>query len=78
MPTIVTLIEKTTDVSVFYSFSEEETHKDLKEIKANIKEELSFVFFDWNPKTKTKIVFENLAKYDNVFATIFSPPPELF
>jgi hypothetical protein len=77
MPTIVTLIEKNTDISVFYSFSEEEMHKDLKEVKANFKEELYFVFFDWNPKIKPKIIFENLAKHDNVFATIFSPPPEL-
>lgn len=77
MPTIVTLIEKNTDISVFYSFSEEEIQKDLKEIKANIKEEIPLVFFDWNEKTKTKIIFENVAKHDNVFGSIFSPPPEL-
>jgi hypothetical protein len=73
----VTLIEKNTDISFFYSFSEEDMHKDLKEIKANFKEEVHFVIFDWYPNTKSKIIFENLSKHDNVFATIFSPPPEL-
>ncbi len=69
-PTVVTLIKKQTDVSVFYSFSEEEIHK-------NMKEDTHFVFYDWNQPKNSKIVFENLSKHDNVFATIFSPPPEL-
>ncbi len=77
MPTIVTLIEKNTDTSIFYSFSEEELQKDLKEIKANIKDEPHIVIFDLNSKLKTKIIFENLSKHDNVFTSIFSPPPEL-
>ncbi len=75
-PTIVTLIEKNTDISVFYIFSEEDMHKDLKEIKANIKEEADFAIYYWYPCKKSKIIFENLSKHDNVFATIFSPPPE--
>ena len=76
-PTIVTLIEKQTDISIFYSFSEEEIHKELKEIKANLKEETRIVLLDWNQQKNTKIIFENLSKHDNVFAAIFSPPPEL-
>jgi len=75
-PTIVTLIEKNTDISVFYSFSEEEIHKNTKEIKANLHEDTHFVFFDWNQQSVSKIIFENLSKHDNVFEEIFSPPPE--
>jgi len=76
-PTIVTLIEKNTDVSVFYNFSEEEIHKNVKEIKANLNVDTSFVFFDWYQQKNSEITFENLSKHDNVFSTIFSPPPEL-
>ena len=76
-PTIVTLIEKHTDISTFYSFSEEEIYKEVKEIKANLKEESHIELTDWNNPKDINIVFENLSKHDNVFATIFSPPPEL-
>ena len=48
-----------------------------KEIKANFNEEICFVLLDWNQQKKANITFENLSKHDNVFATIFSPPPEL-
>jgi hypothetical protein len=46
MPTIVTLIEKNTDVSLFYSFAEEEIHKDLKEIKADLKQQFDYPSLD--------------------------------
>jgi hypothetical protein len=76
-PTIVTLIEKNTDISVFYNFAEEEIHKNVKEIKANLNEDAHLVFFDWSQQKNSKIIFENLSKHDNVFSSIFSPPPEL-
>ena len=76
-PTIVTLIEKNTDISVFYNFSEEEIHKNIKEIKANLNEESHLVFFDWKQQKSSKIIFENDAKHDNVSSKIISPPPEM-
>jgi hypothetical protein len=76
-PTIVKLIEKNTDVSFFYSFSEEEFDKDYKEIKANLSNEYEFVFIDLSNSTSTIIVSENLSRHDNVSEEIFSPPPEL-
>lgn len=73
-PTIVSLIEKKTDVSIFYSLTEEEIHKELKEVKAEIKS------YDYPITTialkKSRIVSENLSKHDNVSSVIFSPPPE--
>ena len=73
-PTIVSLIEKKTDVSIFYSLTEEEIHKELKEVKAEIKS------YDYPISTialkKSRIVSENLSKHDKVASVIFSPPPE--
>ena len=76
-PTIVKLIEKNTDISLFYSFSEEELHKDYKEIKADLSHEYEFVFVNLSNTTSTKIISENLSSHDNVSEEIFSPPPEL-
>jgi hypothetical protein len=75
-PTIVTLIKKNTDISVFYSFSEEEMHKDYKEIKADLRHEYSFIFVDLSQSTSNNIISENLSRHDNVAEEIFSPPPE--
>jgi MinD-like ATPase involved in chromosome partitioning or flagellar assembly len=76
-PTIVKLIEKDTDISSFYSFSEEELHKDYKEIKADLSHEYEFVFVDLSSNISVKIISENLSRHDNVSEEIFSPPPEL-
>lgn len=76
-PTIVTLIEKSTDISLFYSFSEEEVHKNYNEIKADIKESSEYYFLDSKIVPLVLIVSENLSRHDNVADEIFSPPPEL-
>lgn len=76
-PTVVTLIEKNTDISLFYSFAEEEIHKDFKEIKADLKQQFDYPFLDSKIKLNSKIVSENLSQHDKVLEEIFSPPPEL-
>ena len=70
-PTVVSMITKGTDVSVFYSFAEEEVHK---EVKAEIKS-YDYPIVVLTPK-KSMIIYENLSKHDNVSDEIFSPPPE--
>jgi hypothetical protein len=75
-PTVVTLIKKSTDVSMFYSFAEEEIHKDLKEVKA-IKQCFDYPFTELETNPDSKIVSENLSRHDNAAEEIFSPPPEL-
>ncbi|HLA56539.1 MAG TPA: hypothetical protein VK623_10585 [Flavobacterium sp.] len=73
-PTIVSLIEKNCDTSLFYTMSEEEeTHKELKIVFANIPAyECHFV-----PSTGSSLIIsENLSKHDNISATIFIPPPD--
>ena len=76
-PTVVSLIQKSTDISMFYSFAEEEIHKELKEVKAEIKQSFDYPFSDTTIKKNSTIISENLSKHDNVSEEIFSPPPEL-
>lgn len=76
-PTIVTLIKKNSDTSVFFSFAEEEIHKELKEVKAEVKQQFDYPFLDLQIKKNTAIISENLSRHDNVASEIFSPPPEL-
>ena len=75
-PTVVTLIKKGTDVSMFYSFSEEEIHKDIKEVKS-LKTYFDYPFTETELHSDSKIISENLSRHDNISEEIFSPPPEL-
>lgn len=75
-PTVVTLIKKSTDVSMFYSFAEEEIHKDLKEVKG-IKQSFDYPFTELQLNLNSKIISENLSRHDNIAEEIFSPPPEI-
>ena len=73
MPTIVSLIEKSTNTSYFYSMSEEEqVHKGVKVI---LKFEPASVLIA-STTTSSLIHSENLSKHDNIASTIFIPPPE--
>lgn len=76
-PTVVTLIKKSSDTSVVYSFSEEEIHKEIKEVKAEVKQHFDYPFLDLKINKNTAIISENLSRHDNVTSEIFSPPPEL-
>ncbi|WP_309613294.1 hypothetical protein [Flavobacterium sp.] len=73
-PTIVTLIEKNSDISMFYSFAEEENHK---EIKADLRLNFDYPFMEVVEHQNSKIIFENLTRHDNIAEEIFIPPPEL-
>ncbi|MFV8347057.1 hypothetical protein [Flavobacterium sp. ZB4P13] len=72
-PTIVTVIEKSADVSIFYSVSEEEhAHKEIK----------TFFYFESSTEIITSsrlsssaILSENLSKHDSITSSIFIPPP---
>ena len=75
-PTVITLIEKNSDISLFYSFAEEEIHKELKEVKAEVKQQFDYPFLDLKIQKNTAIISENLSRHDNVSSEIISPPPE--
>lgn len=77
-PTIVLVIKKSNDISMFYSFNEEELQKDFKELKADLSHNYEFFFVNLSFTTSSKIISENLSRHDNVSEQIFSPPPDLF
>ncbi len=74
-PTIVSLLDDNTDVSISYSLNEEEIHKELKEIKAG-PSEFTFCFLE-GIKKSSKITSNNLRIHKCVFGDVFSPPPEV-
>jgi hypothetical protein len=75
-PTIVTVIKKSSDTSIFFSFSEEEkAHKELKAAVYSPVFENEFIFF---VVTESKLILsENIVKLDNISPSIFAPPPNL-
>ena len=73
-PTIVSVIKKSADMSVFYSFSEEE--KAQKEIKAIFISDLVNVSNNISQLNSSLIHFENLSKHDKIASKIFIPPPD--
>ncbi|WPR71516.1 hypothetical protein SLW70_16505 [Flavobacterium sp. NG2] len=76
-PTVVTLIEKKCDVSMFYKFSEEE-HSHSKEVKVYACNQLlNSDFLVIKIEKSNLIQSENLSKHDNVSSKIFSPPPDI-
>lgn len=73
-PTVVSVIQKNADISVFYSFSEEE--KAQKEIKAVIYCDVvsaTLIHTDFNSGI---IYSENLSKHNKISSKIFIPPPK--
>lgn len=74
-PTIVKLIEESTDISIFYSISEEEHVK--KEVKNLVFIDAVTVTFVLERKLVSSLIHsENLSKHDNVSKSIFTPPPD--
>ena len=74
-PTIVSLIERNSDISIFYGSAELEDMQ--KEVKLEFKfDTFSFAFFK-QPKMSSLILSENFSKHDNISTSILIPPPDL-
>lgn len=73
-PTIVSVIEKDIDISIFYSLSEEE--KSHKEFKAIFNLDFSNAVCNTLQLNSGAILSENLSQHDKISSTIFIPPPE--
>lgn len=73
-PTIVSVIKKNADMSVFYSFSEEE--KTHIEIKAVFNNDVVIAPVNLSQLDSGIIQSENLSKHDKISSKIFIPPPE--
>lgn len=74
-PTIVSVIQKNVDTTIFYNFSEEE--KGHKEIKAVFNIDFSGSHIIFSNLNSGLIHSENLSKHDKITSQIFIPPPEL-
>lgn len=75
-PTIVSLIEKDADTSIFYSFSEEEHSP--KGVKAIFDFNNLYELLPFRSTNSSLILSENLSKHDAITASIFIPPPNRF
>ena len=75
-PTVIMVIKKSSNTSIAYSFSEEEFHKEVKEVKAEVKQHFDYPFLDLKITKDTTIISENLSRHDNISSEILSPPPE--
>lgn len=73
-PTIISVIKKSTDTSLFYSFSEEEYSQ--KEIKAVFDSDFANITNNSSQLSSSLIHFENLSKHDKISSKIFIPPPD--
>lgn len=73
-PTVVRVIQKDADISLFYSFSEEE--KDQKIIKTIFNLEIACDPDNISQLNFSLILSENLSKLDKISSEIFIPPPE--
>lgn len=73
-PAIITVIEKSADISIFYSMTEEEhVHKDMKTF---FYLDNSSVVFVATKLSSGAVLSENLSKHDNIASSIFIPPPD--
>lgn len=68
-------MEDEADVSIAYSLTEEEIHKELKEVKVGPCADFEIPLLVTHKKS-TLINSENLQRHENAFGDIFSPPPE--
>lgn len=73
-PTIVSVIEKSVDTSIFYSFSEEE--KAHKEVKVVLNFDVVNTPAYFSNINSSLIHSENLSKHDKISSTILIPPPD--
>ena len=73
-PTIISVIKKNADTSVFYSFSEEE--KAHKEVKVVLNFDVVNIPVNFSNLNSGLIHSENLSKHDKIASKIFIPPPE--
>lgn len=76
-PTIVSVIDKSIDISYFYNMSEEENHGALNEIKSIVAIYSIPLKLDYEGLQKTQFLILNDRKVKSINLNIFVPPPEL-
>lgn len=77
-PTVITLIEKNSDTSYFFTLTEEEQNalQEIKEVKAEFK--MPVFHFDFATVDLQSTRFAELQlRHDAVTPSIFAPPPNV-
>lgn len=76
-PIIVTLLEKSSDTSIYFNMSDEEeqVQKEIKDLAFMVSFQVPFRLKRTIIKSSL-ILSENLSKQDKVSRSIFSPPPD--
>lgn len=77
MPTIVTLIEKKSDVSILYSIDDKETQKDVKDLLESIDFDHKYVVRNFSNRNTPKIILKNISNLDSISFDIVIPPPKM-
>jgi hypothetical protein len=72
-PTNVSVFEENSDMTVFYSYSDQE--KTNKEIEAVFSFDVQNITDDFSFSNSNLIQSENLSKHDKIASKIFIPPP---
>lgn len=76
-PTVVIIIKKSCNVSVFFDFSEEEDDSQ-KEMKNFVLQELVSIEVTLRNFDEMNFIFSNkIEVHDNIISFIFAPPPNM-
>ena len=78
LPALVSLIDKSSDISANFNTSEEDSSKSYTKLKEVIKTSKSSVLFNPNILKTKQIIFEICIVREEVVRELLSPPPEFF
>lgn len=77
MPTVVSLIEKKSNVSILFSVEDEEVQKDIQDILEPLDIDYKHVAKNFSYRDSTKIVNRNQSNLYSISLDIVIPPPKL-
>ena len=73
-PTIINSIDKSVDVSIFFSFGEED---DNEVFKLTFENDYSEIDFDYSKNTDLRKNIHQINHYQKPFLNLVSPPPDV-
>lgn len=78
LPTVLSRVANDVDVSAAYTLAEEEENhnNNISEVFSDFTSESNEIIFGFLGLKQERITAEFLSKHDNIFSSIFSPPPE--
>lgn len=77
MPTVVSLIEKKSNVSILFSVEDEEVQKDIQDILEPLDIDYKHVAKNFSYRDSSRIVNRNQSNLYSISLDIVIPPPKL-